>query len=275
MRNSFKPSATVLHPVRSASFSVPAQFLAAVWRRTSRLKVTRRLCLCSSVAVVLLGDVSAAYAELPNSEGIAADRFGDFVAEASRRFSIPPSWIRAVMRVESHGDPRALSPKGAMGLMQIMPDTWSELRSRYGLGADPYDAHDNIMAGAAYLREMHDRYGERGFLAAYNAGPSRYEEHLATGRPLPSETLLYMAAVASLVGARVDEGGGGDAVLAASWTAAPLFVTRLAAGSLQLRPTSSAQMPKGLVGETVQDRAELTPLPEGLFAKPSARDGRP
>jgi soluble lytic murein transglycosylase-like protein len=241
------------------------------------LKVIWRLCLCSSAAVVLLGGMSAAHAQPSNSKAVAvaADRIGDFVAEASRRFSISPSWIRAVMRVESLGDPLALSPKGAMGLMQIMPDTWSELRSRYGLGADPYDAHDNIMAGAAYLREMHDRYGERGFLAAYNAGPSRYEDHLATGRPLPSETLLYMAAVASLVGARVDEGGGGDAVLAASWTAAPLFVTRLAAGSLQSRPTSSAQMPKGLVGGSVQDRAELTPLPEGLFAKPSARNGRP
>jgi hypothetical protein len=110
---------------------------------------------------------------------------------------------------------------------------------------------------------MHDRYGERGFLAAYNAGPSRYEEHLATGRLLPSETLLYMAAVASLVGARVDEGEGGDAVSAASWTAAPLFVTRLAADSLQSRPAPSAQMPKGLLGEAVKDRAELIPLRMG------------
>jgi soluble lytic murein transglycosylase-like protein len=275
--NSFKHSATVLYAARSASSSVPALSLAAVWRWTSRLKVILRLCLCSSAAGVLLGGVSAGHAQPSNFKGVAvaADRIGDFVAEASRRFSIPPSWIRAVMRVESLGDPRALSPKGAMGLMQIMPDTWSELRSRYGLGADPYDAHDNIMAGAAYLREMHDRYGDRGFLAAYNAGPSRYEDHLATGRPLPSETLLYMATVASLIGARVDERGGGDSVLAASWTAAPLFVTRLAAGSVQSRPTSSAQTPKGLVGETVQDRAELTPLRDGLFAKPSARDGRP
>ncbi|SEP50281.1 Transglycosylase SLT domain-containing protein [Rhodospirillales bacterium URHD0017] len=277
MRNSVKHSATALHAARSASSSVPALSLAAVWRWTSRVKVILRLCLCSSAAVVLLGDVSAAYAQPPNPKGVAvaADRIGDFVAEASRRFSIPPSWIRAVMRVESLGDPLAVSPKGAMGLMQIMPDTWSELRSRYGLGADPYDAHDNIMAGAAYLREMHDRYGERGFLAAYNAGPSRYEEHLATRRPLPSETLIYMAAVASLVGAGVDEGGRGDAVSAASWTAAPLFLTRLAAGSSQSRPTPSAQMPKGLVGEAVQGRAELTPLRDGLFVKPSARDGRP
>ena len=77
------------------------------------------------------------------------------------------------MRAESFGDVRAMSPKGAMGLMQIMPETWAALRSRYGLGADPYDAHDNIMAGAAYLRELHDRYGTPGFLAAYNAGPAR------------------------------------------------------------------------------------------------------
>ena len=111
------------------------------------------------------------------------------------------------MRAESGGEMRAVSPKGAMGLMQIMPDTWAELRSRYGLGADPYDPHDNIMAGTAYLRELHDRYGERGFLAAYNAGPERYEDHLATGRPLPAETLSYMTAVASLLGARMMQDG--------------------------------------------------------------------
>ena len=62
--------------------------------------------------------------------------------------------------------------------MQIMPETWNELRSRFHLGADPFDPHDNIIAGAAYLRELRDRFGERGSLAAYNAGPGRYEDHL-------------------------------------------------------------------------------------------------
>ena len=57
--------------------------------------------------------------------------------------------------------------------MQIMPATWGQLRARYGLGPDPFDVRDNIMAGAAYLRELHDRYGSPGFLAAYNAGPGR------------------------------------------------------------------------------------------------------
>ena len=75
------------------------------------------------------------------------------------------------MQVESGGNLRALSPKGAIGLMQIMPLTWEALRQRYRLGADPYDAHDNILAGTALLRELYDRFGAGGFLAAYNAGP--------------------------------------------------------------------------------------------------------
>ena len=111
----------------------------------------------------------------------AIDRFTAFIDEASRRFDVPTPWIRAVMHVESVGDVRARSPKGAMGLMQIMPETYAALRTRYALGANPYDPHDNILAGAAYLREMHDRYGAPGFFAAYNAGPRRYEEHLRDG----------------------------------------------------------------------------------------------
>ena len=104
------------------------------------------------------------------------------------------------MRVESHGQVKAVSPKGAIGLMQIMPDTWAGLRLRYRLGRDPHDPRDNILAGAAYLREMHDRFGAAGFLAAYNAGPGRYAEYLAAGRPLPAETRAYVAALAPLIG---------------------------------------------------------------------------
>ncbi|WP_246731738.1 lytic transglycosylase domain-containing protein [Methylocapsa sp. S129] len=136
----------------------------------------------------------------------AIDRFTAFIAEASRRFDVPSPWIRAVMHVESVGDVRARSPKGAMGLMQIMPETYAALRARYALGANPYDPRDNILAGAAYLHEMHDRYGAPGFLAAYNAGPRRYEEHLRTGRPLPLETQRYVAMLAPIV----DGGQTGD-----------------------------------------------------------------
>jgi hypothetical protein len=79
--------------------------------------------------------------------------------------------------------------------MQVMPATFAELRARYGLGPDPHDPRTNIMAGAAYLREMYDRYGPRYFLAAYNAGPARVDAHLRTGRPLPYETRAYNAAL--------------------------------------------------------------------------------
>src|SRR3546814_9755923 len=86
------------------------------------------------------------------------DPYAAHIAEAPHRFGVPVAWIRAVMRVESAGRVLTISSAGAMGLMQVMPGTWAELRTRYGLGGDPYDARDNILAGTAYLREMHDRY---------------------------------------------------------------------------------------------------------------------
>ena len=57
---------------------------------------------------------------------------------------------------------------------------------RYGLGDDPYDPHNNILAGAAYIQEMYDRYGAPGFLAAYNAGPQRVDDYLAGASDLPA-----------------------------------------------------------------------------------------
>lgn len=133
--------------------------------------------------------------------GSAGDSWGRFIAEASARFSVPQGWIRAVMQAESGG--RAFlngmpitSQAGAIGLMQVMPETYNELKHRYGFGDDPSDPHDNILAGAAYIREMYDRYGSPGFLAAYNAGPQRLGAYLTEARPLPGETRHYIAQVA-------------------------------------------------------------------------------
>ena len=171
----------------------------------------------------------------PREGGSTGNSFAAFIAEASQGFGVPASWIRAVMHVESVGDVRALSPKGAMGLMQIMPETWAILRARFGLGANPYDPHDNILAGAAYLRKLHDRYGAAGFLAAYDAGPARYEDRLATGRPLPAETRAYVAVLARMVaGERVDDAKI-VAVTTHSWTEAPFFAVRA-----ESRPTDSS-----------------------------------
>jgi soluble lytic murein transglycosylase-like protein len=149
-----------------------------------------------------------------------------FITEASRRFAIPEHWVRAVMQLESGGDERATSPKDALGLMQIMPRTWVELSVRHGLGIDPFDPHDNILAGTGYLREMHDRFGSPGFLAAYNAGPERYEQHLATGRPLPAETQAYVAALAPVLNPELRDGNASTANRIVLWRQAPLFVGR-------------------------------------------------
>ena len=203
MSKPFKDRPAAARPRRFASSFFPASSSVAAQHRRWGLELVRRFRTCSAAAIVLFACSNPAHPEpiatRPSGGVATTNRVAAFVEEASRRFAIPSSWIRAVMQAESGGDARALSAQGAMGLMQIMPATWAELRLRYGLGADPYDPHDNITAGAAYLREMHDRYGEPGFLAAYNAGPDRYEEHVATGRPLPSETVSYMAVVASLL----------------------------------------------------------------------------
>ena len=119
-------------------------------------------------------------------------RWSDFVAEASQKTGLPTQWIDAVILAESGGRTMLnrhpiTSAKGAMGLMQLMPATYSALRSDLNLGADPYDPHDNILAGATYLRAMFDRYGYPDLFAAYNCGPGRFEAGLR-GEKLPPET---------------------------------------------------------------------------------------
>lgn len=124
-----------------------------------------------------------------------------FIREASLRFGIPSEWIERVMRAESGGNTQwkgrpIRSYAGAMGLMQLMPATWADMRMRLGLGSNPDDPRENILAGTFYLRLMYDRFGYPGMFAAYNAGPGRYAEHLSGRRALPTETVGYLAAVA-------------------------------------------------------------------------------
>ena len=134
-----------------------------------------------------------------HAEAAALDRFQVHIVEASQRFGIPARRIEAIIMAESSGDPKAISPKGAMGLMQLMPDTWVELRDQHDLGADPFDARMNTLAGTAYLKVMQGRFGYPALFAAYNAGPGRYEDHLRTGRPLPAETRAYVARITEML----------------------------------------------------------------------------
>ena len=161
---------------------------------------------------------------VPSAVQDARDPHAAYIAEASLRFGIPADWIRAVLAIESAGNVGAISPAGAMGLMQVMPETWAELRLRHRLGNDPFDPRDNILAGTAYLREMLDRYGEIGaMLAAYNAGPRRTDAFLLSGRALPAETRAYVARLAPALGSAPLPGAGAAPATPHDWREAPLF----------------------------------------------------
>ncbi len=239
----------------------------------------RRQLLRAGIACALLivsGVTGAAPAtEMPSSVIQTSDPFAPFVSEASQLFGIPASWIRAVMRLESAGDVRSVSPKGAMGLMQIMPETWAGLRARYGLGADPFDAHDNILAGAAYLRELHDRYGELGFLAAYNAGPARYEKDLATGQKLPVETQNYLATLAPIVAGEHVDGTVVAHSITQPWTEAALFVARSDSSRTTLALSSATHDRQQPARTEVADWTALAPQSAGLFVATDRRTAHP
>lgn len=231
------------------------------------------LLLLAGLILAAPGATPAEAQEAPVERPSRTDPYGAFIAEAAQRFGVPEAWIRAVMRVESAGDVRAISSAGAMGLMQIMPATWAELRVRHRLGGNPYDPRDNILAGAAYLREMHDRYGSPGFLAAYNAGPGRYEEYLA-GRPLPAETRAYVAALAPIVGGADLTG---PIVVAAAdplaWTRAPLFVVQ-SAGNGPAAPVHSESAPGDTTAAAPErDQGSMASRTDGLFVARSVSGG--
>lgn len=198
----------------------------------------------------------------------SAAPFDAYVSEAATRANIPSAWMTAVMHAESQDDASTVSPKGAMGLMQIMPDTWRELRAALKLGADAYDPHDNIVAGGAYLRWLHDRYGDAGFLAAYNAGPGRYEQLLRAGKTLPDETKKYVSRVIRLL--------RGEAI------GDPVFDARFVVRSHAEMPSENRLFVGPFASQTVvQNAPEVIPVsdhvmrfvapPHGLFVSVSQR----
>ena len=167
-------------------------------------------------------------------------RWSPLVTKDSRRADVPVAWIHAVMRVESGGRTmltetlRMVSPKGAMGLMQVMPQTYAEMRAQYRLGPDAFDPKNNIPAGAAYLRWLRGKYGYPAMFAAYNAGPERVDDLFASGKPLPAETQSYV----TRVGAILDKSGGTDgaSIMSAKFTrpdGTPVWIDPLAVSSVR------------------------------------------
>ena len=118
---------------------------------------------------------------------------GNIIDRASKKYHVDPELIKAVVRVESNFDANSTSPKGAMGLMQLMPETAEELGVK-----NCYDPVENIMAGTCYLKNLLDRYdGDVSLaLAAYNWGMGNIERH---PEKLPRETRTYIARVNNLL----------------------------------------------------------------------------
>nr|WP_180902326.1 MULTISPECIES: lytic transglycosylase domain-containing protein [unclassified Martelella] len=210
----------------------------------------------------------------PSAESIIARPYATFIAEGAQRFGIPEHWIAAVLRAESAGDVRAISSAGARGLMQVMPDTWAGLRDRYRLGRDPYDPRDNILAGAAYLREMWDRYGNvAAMLGAYNAGPDRYDDYLASGRTLPAETRAYVAALVPVLDGAV--ASDAPSPPPSDWREAPLFVTRPTDRRTAAAPLSGERSDDTRATVPALDPDDTKPETDGIFVARANDGGTP
>lgn len=141
------------------------------------------------------------------------NRWQPLIDEAAKRYNVPAAWIRAVIQVESGGKTMLsqtkpmISSMGAMGLMQLMPETYNDMRRDSRLGTNPYDPHDNIMAGAAYLRFLRGKYGYPQMFTAYNDGPGNLEARLMGRGLLPVEAQNYAGnVVAAMEGVRGGHG---------------------------------------------------------------------
>ncbi|MDC7675518.1 lytic transglycosylase domain-containing protein [Asticcacaulis machinosus] len=155
-----------------------------------------------------------------------AQTYAAEIHAAAQRFGVHRAWIEAVIRIESDGRPDARSAKGAVGLMQLMPETFAEIRHRYRLPNDIAEPRTNILAGTAYLRELFDLYGVPGAFAAYNAGPHRYDQYLLGVRHLPPETRLYVDQIASLTGiSNTRLKADPDQNISDNWSRSSLFPT--------------------------------------------------
>lgn len=196
------------------------------------------------------------------------DPLNGFIAEASERFGLPTAWIRAIVRHGRDGSARVARRKGAVGLMQLMPETWAELRPRYALGDDQFDPRDSILAGTAHLREMYDRYRLKEFFAAYYMGPTRYDEHLKSGLPLPADVQTFVAVLAPLIEPGLkDVVGSPDRANVASWRKSPLFVVRSKRSSSDNPSAASAPTERSTSSQSTTDRQAFAPHSNGLFVR--------
>src|SRR5206468_11510523 len=142
------------------------------------------------VAAVPVAVQDAVRTEAPVNDAVARALTPMELADAAaERYGLPPELVRSVMAAESGFQPRAISPKGAIGLMQLMPGT------AQALGANPRDPAQNVDAGTRYLRDLLEKYNYRlrHALAAYNAGPGAVDKY--NGVPPYRETINYVGRI--------------------------------------------------------------------------------
>ncbi|MDG6093812.1 lytic transglycosylase domain-containing protein [Acetobacter sp. AN02] len=244
-----RPPASSAAPVQDASArrSRSSRTLSASgWLASWSFSLARRHTRPATALIMLLGLAACGNSQPGGTRsewghgsyappGSASDPWGPYIQEASNRFSFPQSWIRAVIHQESGGHQYinghlTTSGAGAMGLMQLMPATWYELAERFSLGDDPYDPHDNIIAGTGYLRQLYEQFGSPGFLAAYNAGPGRVEQYMEGLSTLPDETVNYVASIEPNLGP--EQPGASDS------SSSPVMMA--SSGSRQTRSAAAA-----------------------------------
>jgi soluble lytic murein transglycosylase-like protein len=174
----------------------PAEAQIYAWRDANGTLVLSDRKLDENARTYVVPGMPGVRSTRPPAPGPVRARFEPLVMEHATRNNLRPALVRAVIQVESGYNPRARSPKGAMGLMQLMPATALELGVR-----NPYDPEENIRGGTAYLRQLLDRYDgdEELALAAYNAGAGAVDKY---GRAIPPyrETRDYVRKVGSAAG---------------------------------------------------------------------------
>jgi soluble lytic murein transglycosylase-like protein len=189
----------------SLGVAVPARAQIYTWRDANGMLVLSNIRPGSTPAELPSYSV-------PKAEGVRATRsavagraraYDDLISEHSRTHGVRADLVRAVMQVESGFNPYARSPKGAMGLMQLMPST----ARQYGV-RNAFNPIENVRAGVAYLRELLDRYqnNEELALAAYNAGPGAVDKHGQTVPPY-RETQSYVARINKMAARPVTTAG--------------------------------------------------------------------